>query len=107
MKLLRNTGADRVIDVVGPGLGPGNQLDVVSPTLSLFAFAEVIGELPKLSKARLLLPANGSELALLGSGADRAARNRLQSRWLAKQCAKWLEDKSSCARRAIPSRREP
>src|SRR5215471_11011176 len=104
MKLLRNTGADRVIDVVRPWLGPGNQLDVVSPTLSLFAFAEVLGELPKLSKARLLLPSNGGDLALLGSTADRAARNRLQSRWLAKQCAKWLEDKVELrqARDSVP-----
>jgi SNF2 family DNA or RNA helicase len=104
MKLLRNTGADRVIDVVRPWLGPGNQLDVVSPTLSLFAFAEVLGELSKLSKARLLLPANGSDLHLLGSTADRAARNRLQSRWLAKQCAKWLEDKVELrqARGSVP-----
>src|SRR5262249_17277118 len=32
MKLLRNTGADRVIDVIRPWVKPGNQLDVVSPT---------------------------------------------------------------------------
>jgi SNF2-related domain len=91
MRLLRNTGADRVIDVIRPWLTPGSELDVVSPTLSLFAFGEVLREVSKLAKARLLLPSNVNDLALLGTAADRGARNRLQSRWLAKQCATWLE----------------
>jgi hypothetical protein len=93
MKLLRNTGADRVIDVIRPWITPGNQIDVVSPTFSLFAFAEVLRDLSKLSKARLVLPSNGSDLTLLGTAADRGARNKLQSRWLARQCAIWLEQK--------------
>src|SRR5437868_3061994 len=93
MKLLRNTGADRVIDVIRPWIAPGSQLDVVSPTFSLFAYAELIRDLPKLSKARLVLPSNGSDLALLGTAADRSARNKLQSRWLARQCVIWLEQK--------------
>jgi hypothetical protein len=38
MKLLRNTGANRVIDSIRPLLAEGNQLDVISPTLSLFVF---------------------------------------------------------------------
>ena len=104
MKLLRNTGADRVIDVIRPWITSGNQLDVVSPTFSLFAFAEVLRDLSKLSKARLVLPSSGSDLALLGTAADRAARNKLQSRWLARQCATWLEQKVELreARDAVP-----
>jgi hypothetical protein len=93
MKLLRNTGADRVIDAIRPWLADGNQLDVVSTTLSLFAFAETIRDISKLSRARLLLPSNGSDLGLLGAAADRGARNRLQARWLARQCARWLQEK--------------
>jgi hypothetical protein len=72
MKLLRNVGADRVID------------DVVSPALSLFAFAETVRDISKLSRGRLLLPADGADLALLGEAADRGARNRLQAHWFAK-----------------------
>jgi superfamily II DNA or RNA helicase len=104
MKLLRNTGADRVIDVIRPWITPGNQLDVVSPTFSLFAFAEVLRDLSKLSKARLVLPSNGTDLGLLGTAADRGARNKLQSRWLARQCATWLEQKVELreARDAVP-----
>jgi hypothetical protein len=104
MKLLRNTGADRVIDVIRPWVKPGNQLDVVSPTFSLFAFAELLPDLAKLSKARLLLPSNSSDLALLGTATDRSARNKLQSRWLARQCASWLEQKVELreARASVP-----
>ena len=93
MKLLRNIGANRVIDAIRPLLAEGNQLDVVSPTLSLFAFSETMRDVTKLSRARLLLPENGTDLGLLGTAADRGARNRLQARWLAKQCARWLQDK--------------
>jgi len=102
MRLLRNTGADRVIDVIRPSVKPGNQLDVVSPTFSLFAFAELSPDLSKLSKARLVLPSNGSDLALLGTTADRSARNRLQSRWLARQCATWLEQKAELRKARDP-----
>ena len=104
MKLLRNTGAERVIDLVRPWVGSGNQLDIVTPALSLFAFAEVLAEVSKLAQVRLLLPSDGTDLALLGSTADRGARNRLQSRWLAKQCAGWLQNKVELrrAREEVP-----
>jgi hypothetical protein len=93
MRLLQNTGAERVIDLVRPWVASGNQLDIVTSTLSLFAFAEVRGEVSKLAQARLVLPSNEVDLALLGTSADRGARNCLQSRWLANQCAIWLQDK--------------
>lgn len=104
MRLLRNVGADRVIDAIRPWLGDGNQLDVVSPAFSLFAFAETIRDFSTLSAARLLLPSNGADLGLLGTEADRGARNRLQARWLARQCARWLQDKVELrrARGSIP-----
>lgn len=94
MRILHNTGTDRVLDLVRPLLARNTQLDVVTPILSLFAFAELHGELSKLQRVRLVLPSAGDDLALLGSPVDRAARNRLQSRWLAAQCASWLREKA-------------
>jgi hypothetical protein len=91
MKILKNSGNERVIDVIRPFLRAGSHLDMVSPSLSLFAFGELLGELSKLARTRLLLPPANADLALLGTPADRAARNRLQQRWLAKRCADWLE----------------
>ena len=89
MRIVPNTGTDRVVDIVRPWLQPGHRVDLASQTLSLFAFAELADEPACLAGAGLVLPSESAELHLLGSTADRAARNRLQSRWLAGRCAAW------------------
>lgn len=93
MRLVRNAGADRVIDLIRDELKQGNELDIMSPWLSLFAFQEVMAEAGKLAKVRLLLPHEGADLGLLGGESDRASRNQLRSRWLAKRCSDWVTDK--------------
>ena len=99
MRIVRNTGLDRVVDVVRPWFGAGNRVDLVSRTLSLFAFGQISGDLSQMAAARIVLPSNEADLEFLGSIGDRAARNRLQARWLAGQFADWME-KSSEVRRA-------
>ena len=98
MKVLQNTGTDRVIDLIRPGLLPDHQLDLITPSFSLFAFAEVRAELARLRSVRLLLPTEEVDLALLGTAADRAARNRLQTRWLASRCSDWIRVKAEIRR---------
>ena len=93
MRLVRNTGNDRVIDLVRPLLKPGQDMGVVSAALSMFAFAELVSGLQVIERCRLVLPPEGSDLQLLGTAADRPARNRLQARWLAGQLAQWLTNK--------------
>ena len=94
MKLIKNTGGDRVIDELRETLAPPSSLDLASPAFSLFAFAELRDLLEKLDACRVVLPAtNGVELGLTGSDADRAFRNRLQLRWLARECAAWIKRK--------------
>ena len=93
MKFIRNAGVDRTIDLVSPWLKTNYEMDMATSSLSLFAFAELLIELPTLSKARLILPRADNDLLLLGTENDRAARNRLQSRWLAKQLAEWIQNK--------------
>lgn len=83
MRLVRNTGNDRVIDLVRPLLSAGQEVGVVSAALSTFAFAELRKALQTISRCQLVLPPEGADLQLLGSAADRPARNRLQARWLA------------------------
>jgi len=39
MKLLRNTGNERVIDRLRDWLSPGAGLDIISPTISVHAFS--------------------------------------------------------------------
>ncbi|MEK6409601.1 MAG: helicase-related protein [Acidobacteriota bacterium] len=94
MRLVHNTGTDRVIDLLRPELIAGRQLDVVTPTFSLFAFSEMLHEVAALARCRLLLPPATADLAVLGSNADRAARNRLQTRWLASHLSQWLQGKA-------------
>lgn len=100
MKLIRNTGTDRVIDLLCPQLAEGSQCDLVTSTMSVFAYRELMSELAKLNRCRLVLPPAGSDLALLGADADRAGRNQLQTRWLAKKFADWIERQTD-ARRAL------
>ena len=92
MKLIRNTGSDRVIDQLRQTLAPQLSLDLASPAFSLFAFAELREVLEKLDTCRVVLPeANGTDLGLTGSENDRAFRNHLQIRWLARECAAWIQ----------------
>jgi hypothetical protein len=94
MRIISNSGSDRVIDEVRRALTPGASLDIASPTFSLFAFGELRETLIGFAQCRLALPEiNASDVGLLGTDADRFLRNRLGTRWLAKQCADWLERK--------------
>jgi SNF2 family DNA or RNA helicase len=92
MKLISNTGTDSVLDVLKSVFVPGCSIDVATPELSLFAFAQVQELLFKAGKSRLLIPdPHDHDLCLLGGEADRAGRNKLTIRWLASCCAKWLK----------------
>lgn len=52
MRLVRNTGNGRVVDLIRPSLGTGQQLDVETSALSLFAFAELLEPLESLDCGR-------------------------------------------------------
>ena len=103
MKFVSIAGSDRVLDLIRPWLKPNHRMDMVSPSFSLYAFAEVLTELPHLSNARLVVPPTSTaptkgteqeQLGLLGTAADRASRNKLQAPWLARKLAAWLESKA-------------
>jgi len=93
MKLIKNTATNRLIDVLRHSLQPGTSLDIATPLFSLFAFSELRDLLNKKIHTRLIVPlAVDHDLTLLGSSADRPARNRLQAHWLARECAKWIRE---------------
>jgi SNF2 family DNA or RNA helicase len=91
MRFVQNAGTDRVVDLLRANLGADRSLSIISPTLSLFGYAEVMQGLQAVAQTKLVLPADDDRLDLLGGIADRAARNRLQARWYARQCARWLQ----------------
>ncbi len=99
MRIVPNTGTDRVVDLIWPWIQAGHRINLASGALSLFAFGELAGNLARMAGVHLVLPPDNTELDLLGSAADRAARNRLQGRWLAGRCAEWIE-KAAEVRRA-------
>ena len=102
MRMVSNAGTDRVVDLIQPWLEPGHRMDLASEALSLHAFAELADKLSDVSNARLILPPEEEELGLFGSDADRAARNRLQGRWLARRCADWIERAAEVRRTECP-----
>jgi hypothetical protein len=85
MKLVKNAGNDRIVNLVEPLLVSGGSLDMVTPALSIFACDPLIDGLRRSACCRLLLPVEVVNLTLLGMPADRPARNHLQSHWLASQ----------------------
>jgi len=102
MKFINNSGSDRVIDMMHRCLMPGHNLGCITPSFSLFAFAQLREALTKLEYVQLVLPPEGTDLGFLGDESDRAARNKLQTRWLANQCAKWLDTKVDLRRARGP-----
>ena len=92
MKLLQNSGKQRVIDELASINRETIQLDLATSGFSLFAFAEVHLLLSELINARLLLSLPDHIPADLGGGPEeRPNRNRLIVRSLARECAKWIE----------------
>jgi superfamily II DNA or RNA helicase len=91
MRLIKNSGGDRVVDELRQRLVPGGSLELASSAFSLFAFGELRDLLEKLGACRVVLRADGDELGLTGSDSDRAFRNRLNIRWLARECAAWVQ----------------
>lgn len=95
MRLIKNSGNDRVVDELRHCLEPKTSFDLASPAFSLYAFAELYDHLGSVGTARLVLPASEpKDWEMLGSDADRTFRNRLQTRWLARQCAEWVAKKA-------------
>ncbi len=95
MRIVSNVGNDRVLDILNSDMSDGAALLVVSSEFSLFAFEQLRQRLMTVKEARLVLPSVGVDgLNLFGSDFDRPARNLLQLRWLARSCAKWLENKA-------------
>ena len=104
MRFISNTGQDRLLDSLKAVFPPNGSLSAASPGLSLFAWEGLRSFLDQAASARLIIPAEPATLGLLGGQADREARNRLQSAYLAHTLAQWLESKAEIrsATAAIP-----
>lgn len=92
MRLIQNSGHDRVLDVLNSLLTAGCSVDISTHELSVFAFAELQELLEAAAVCRLVVsdPAT-HDLALLGSDADRPRRNQLLARSFAIRCSRWVD----------------
>lgn len=105
MKLLRNSGNERVIDQLREWLTPGASVDLMSPAFSVNAFAEVRELVEKADGCRLLLgDENALPTSLFGGPGDIGFRGQLQGRWLARMAADWVSKRAEvrCAPAAPP-----
>ena len=105
MRLLRNSGTDRAVDLLRDWLTSDTQVDVVSPSFSLWAYSEIKDFLDRVDRCRLLLGEPDSiASSLLGGDGDIAFRGQLQGRWLARTAGDWISRKTEIrnARKAPP-----
>ena len=103
MKLLKNSGNERVIDQLRAWILQGTALDLMSPDFSLYAFAETRELLVKADRVRLLIgdkAAHGE--TLFGGPTDIVYRSKLQGRWLAKSAYNWLKNHAEVRQTSIP-----
>lgn len=95
MKLIRNSGDERVIDRLREWLTRGATIGIMSPEFSLHAFAEIRNLLEKAGQSRLIL---GDEdllaSSLFGGPADITFRGQLQGPWLARVAADWIRKRT-------------
>lgn len=78
MRQVANAGSDRVLDLLRPALRPNHQLDLATSALSIFSFGELSRETTSLHRARLIIPDESADLALLGGSHYRHFRNSLR-----------------------------
>ncbi len=122
MRLIKNVGADRVLDHLRPQLPAGARVDVATDGLSLFAFDELARLMAAAGPTRLLLSSTAPKprprvpgfdsppavdpdphaSGLLGDDLDRERRNALRARGLAADLLQWLE--AAVDVRAVPGK---
>jgi len=94
MKLISNSGNNRVVDELHKALAGASEFDMATSEFSLFAFSEVRKVIEAVEHCRLILPMlENGDIGLLGEDADRAFRNQLRAHALARECASWIQSK--------------
>jgi superfamily II DNA or RNA helicase len=93
MKLVKNQGAERVVDELRIAIQSNGSIDAATPSLSLFAYAEIRDLLDGARASRLVVPKDQmSARNLLGSEGDRTYRNQLSASGRSRDFAAWVRD---------------
>ena len=90
MKIIRNAGADRVINALRGKLDSGARLDIVVPNVSVFGLETLLELGATHANARIVVDKHTDIASLTGNEHDRARRNELRVRWLASKQRDWV-----------------
>jgi hypothetical protein len=92
MKLITNSGTERVLDELRTWQTDKTPINIMSPCFSVHAFDEVADQFEKAADFRLIL-GNDEIVAqgLFGGPNETAMRAKLKGRWLAKRASAWLK----------------
>lgn len=86
MRLVKNSGNDRVLDILKSKIIPEATLDVATHELSLFALQELFEQISNCKFSRYILPDPKTfGIGWLGEDSDRVFRNKLLARTLARK----------------------
>ncbi len=89
MRLIKNAGSERVIDLLREAVKPGMRVDWLTPTISILAFGQISSLFSALGGGRILASARSEKLGFLGGASDRPFRNSLRARSLAVAFLNW------------------
>ncbi len=111
--LLDNKGQGKVGDALAEGIHVNAHLSILSGLFSVYGYSVLKKQLARAGIFRLLIPSNeipvasGSEqpfrvAGLAGSAADRRSRNSLNLAEIARECARWLQQKAEVRAVSLP-----
>jgi len=123
-KMIDNKRTGRVIDELKENIKKGSKLNVISAYFTIYAFAELKKELSTISNMRFIFTEptfikkeaelireyyleNNNELSFSGNEFEIKLRNEMKQAAIAKECAKWLEEKVQIKSLKKPNAAQP
>ena len=111
--LLDNKSQGKVGDALAKGIRANASISILSSLFSIYGYAALKKQLERIEVLRLLIPMNDTPITsgngkpfwlpgLTGNEADRRFRNTLNITELARECSRWLQEKSEIRAVSLP-----
>ncbi|KXL53687.1 RNA polymerase-associated protein RapA [Anaerotignum neopropionicum] len=123
-KMIDNKRNGRVIDEIKDNIRKGSKLSVISAYFTIYAFSELKKELSHIDNMRFIFTEptfinkdaelireyyleKRNELSISGNEFEIKLRNEMKQAAIAKECARWLEDKVQIKSLKVPNAAQP
>ena len=123
-KMIDNKRTGRVVDELRESLKRGSKLNVISAYFTIYAYAELKKELSRIDNMRFIFTEptfikkdrelireyyleNHNEKSISGNEFEIKLRNEMKQAAIAKECAKWLEEKVQVKSLKVPNAAQP